>query len=346
MLKKIGGTIIHRMEQRRTSLVIDILFCVVLMPLIIMLIPVDKWIARYPLFATALCLFLYAVYYTVRMLHVPGMLLRGQYKKFCTYVVVMVILIFILAHFPISEEVKSHLPLKLRMYYRNHIVWLLSLVVIGFSFSIELMFELVKQIATRKDAEAERNKAELSLYQAQINPHFLFNTLNSIYGLVLSKSDQAEKAIVMFADMLKYTYQHTKDEKVPLGEELRYISHYIDLQRLRTSGRTAIRWSHDVEDESVEVAPMILITFVENAFKYGLSARKDSFIDISLSYKRTDGILRFRAANSIVRSQDKALSLVGIENCRSRLRLLYPDNYDLQTGESEGEFKVTLDILL
>lgn len=338
--------LIHRMEQWRTVMIIDLVFCLVLMPLIIMLIPVERWIVRYPYFATVLFIFLYALYYCIRRYHIPTLILHRKYKQFIGFVIVFLTIVYLLSHVPISTDIKSQLPMQVRERYRLQTVWLLSLVVIGFGFSVELMFELVKQIINRKDAEAEKNKAELALYKAQINPHFLFNTLNSIYGLIISKSDEAEKAIVMYADMLQYMYRHTEDETIPLSEEVSYISHYIDLQRLRTTRRTTIRWECHIDDEEIGIVPMLLITFVENAFKYGVSPSKDSIIDIALSYRREDGILRFRALNSIVNGNVKENSLIGIQNCKSRLNLLYPDKFTLEVSEKEKSFQICLDICL
>lgn len=337
---------IHKMEQWRTVMFIDLLFCIVLMPLIIMLIPLERWIVKYPYFATVLFIFLYALYYTIRRYHVPIMLLHRKYKKFIAFMAVFLLCIFIMSHVPIPESVTSRLPMKLRETYRLQTVWMLSLIVIGFGFSVELMFELIRQVINRKDAEAERNKAELALYKAQINPHFLFNTLNSIYGLVISKSDRAERAVGMFADMLQYMYRHTKDETIPLGEEASYISHYIDLQQLRTTPNTTIVWETDIEDENLAVAPMLLITFVENAFKYGVSPCKKSVIEIRLSYRKDDGILRFRTRNTVVGpSSAEDASLVGIDNCRLRLNLLYPERHVLEAMERDGIFCVDLDIM-
>lgn len=338
--------LIHKMEQWRTVMVIDLLFCVVLMPLIIMLIPLERWIVKYPYFATILFIFLYALYYTIRRYHVPIMLLNRKYKKFMAFMGVILLCIFIMSHVPIPESVTSRLPMKLRETYRLQTVWMLSLIVIGFGFSVELMFELIRQVINLKDAESERNKAELALYKAQINPHFLFNTLNSIYGLVISKSDRAERAVGMFADMLQYMYRHTQDETIPLGEEAKYISQYIDLQRLRTTANTEIVWTTEIEDENLPVAPMLLITFVENAFKYGVSPCKNSRIEISLTYRREEGILRFRTRNTIAHlTPEKDTSLVGIDNCRLRLNLLYPDRHSLEAGERDGTFHVDLDIM-
>ena len=331
------------MEQKRTTLFIDVLFCAVILPLVIMTIPVDRWIVRYPIFASTLIVYLYVLYYVMRKIHIPQLFMKRKYWSVACFVAVVIILVNGLTHFPF-ETVATHLPDPVRIYLRMCTVWLLSLVVIGFGLSIELILELFNQMLVRADIEAEKQKAELALYKAQINPHFLFNTLNSIYGLVVGKSDLAEKAFVKFSDMLQYMYKHANDDTIDIKEEISYISHYIDLQSLRLNSHTKVVWKSDIDDDNVQIPPMILITFVENAFKYGSSSSRDCEIVISVMLK--EGNLCFESENSLMRKFEEDATLVGIENCRSRLSLLYPDRFTLYAAEEKGKFRVRLNIKL
>ena len=117
--------------------------------------------------------------------------------------------------------------------------------------------------------EAEKNRAELALYKAQINPHFLFNTLNALYGLVLTKSDKTESAFIKFSNILKYMYAQTTMETISINNEVEYIRQYVDLQSLRLNKHTQVVFETQIDDEHAKIPPMILITFVENTFKYG-----------------------------------------------------------------------------
>ena len=331
------------MEQRRTTIFIDLLFCVVILPLIIMLLPVDKWIARHPLFAMTMVTYLYALYYAIRHFHIPALIISRRYVPIVCFAAVVMGAAWLLAHFPF-ESPSKYLPHEVRVQQRTQAVGLFTLVVVGFGLSIELILELFRQILLRKDMETAKQKAELALYKTQINPHFLFNTLNSIYGLVISKSDRAEQAFAKFTGILQYMYSHATDDTISISEEVAYISAYIDLQSLRLNQHTKVTWESSIDDGTVQIPPMILITFVENAFKFGTSPQHDCEIAIRVSLH--EGLLRFEAVNDIMRSPDDDHTLVGLENCRLRLQLLYPQRFTLTTAEEENKFKVNMTIQL
>lgn len=319
---------------------VDILFCAVILPTIIMLVPVDRWLVKYPLFATLLVLYLYVLYYAIRRAHLPLYLIRGEYWKFATFSAVALTFVYLLSHFPFfsgeAQSSSSPLFVQLRTNLREQIVWLLSLVVIGFSLSVELIIQLFRN-------DIARSRAELAFYKAQINPHFLFNTLNSIYSLIATKSDDAERAFGKFSEMLRYMYTHADADSIPIGVETDCMRHYIELQRLRLNSHTTVLLDIDIDDPQVPVSPMLLLTFVENAFKYGVSSSSDCQIVVRLSLH--GGILEFYTENSVMRTRDEGIS-IGIENCRSRLALLYPQRYTLHAEEHDNIFTVQLNICL
>ena len=332
------------MEQKRTTIyVIDVLFCAVILPLIIMLLPIDRWIVRHPIFATTMVTYLYVLYYAIRRFHIPALIIARRYVPIISFAAVVMGAAWLLSHFPFESPPK-YLPHEIRVQQRAQAVWLFTLVVVGFGLSIELILELFRQILLRKDMETAKQKAELALYKTQINPHFLFNTLNSIYGLVISKSDRAEQAFAKFTGILQYMYSHATDDTISISEEVAYISAYIDLQSLRLNHHTKVTWESSIDDGTVQIPPMILITFVENAFKFGTSPQYDCEIAIRVSLQ--EGLLRFEAVNDIMRSPDDEHTLVGLENCRLRLQLLYPQRFTLTTAEEENKFKVNMTIQL
>lgn len=331
------------MEQKRITIFIDLLFCVVILPLVILLLPVDKWISRHPLFATTLVTYLYMLYYAIRRIHIPALLIARRFAPIVCFIAIMMGVTWLLSHFPL-ESPSRYLPLESRIQQRIQAVWLLTLVVVGFGLSIETMLELFHQILLRKNMEAEKHKAELALYKTQINPHFLFNTLNSIYGLIISKSDRTENAFAKFTGILQYMYRHTTDDTISINEEVGYISSYIDLQRLRLNHHTKVTWDSDIDDGTVQITPMILITFVENAFKFGTSPSHDCEISIRMSLH--DGLLCFESENDIIRPDEDGRTHVGIENCRLRLELLYPQRFTLNTTEKSNKYKVKITIQL
>lgn len=227
---------------------------------------------------------------------------------------------------------------------RAQTVWFFFLVVTGFSLSIELIFELFRQILSKQEIEAEKNKAELALYKAQINPHFLFNTLNALYGLVLTKSDKTESAFIKFSNILKYMYAQTTSDLISISNEVEYIRQYVDLQSLRLNKHTKVVFETEMDDEQIQIPPMILITFVENSFKYGVSSDTDCTILIRIIVK--EGLLNFETENMIMKKNHKNPHAIGIDNCRKRLELLYPSRFALITKEENGCFKTYLNIQL
>ena len=203
--------------------------------------------------------------------------------------------------------------------------------------------ELFRQIISRQQIEAEKNKAELALYKAQINPHFMFNTLNTLYGLVITKSDRAEPAFNRFISMMKYMYTNGVKDFIPLGEEAEYIGQYIELQKERLNEHTKVTFDYTADGENYRIAPMLLITFVENAFKYGVSSHVDTEITIRLT--ASDGKISFFVGNSVMKTGDgQGKEGIGITNCRKRLALLYPGKHELKISRPDGRFVVELTI--
>lgn len=259
---------------------------------------------------------------------------------------ILVIITLLLTQFPYPPEPNKLDPLihKARQHLRSQTVWFFFLVVTGFSLSIELIFELFRQILSKQEIEAEKNRAELALYKAQINPHFLFNTLNALYGLVLTKSDKTESAFIKFSNILKYMYAQTTMETISINNEVEYIRQYVDLQSLRLNKHTQVVFETQIDDEHAKIPPMILITFVENTFKYGVSSDVDCLILIRITVKK--GELLFETENTVMKENHANPHAIGIENCRKRLELLYLNRFTLIMKEENRQFKIRLSIQL
>lgn len=334
------------MKNNRIALYIDLLFCLVIMPLAIMLLPVDRWIVTNTAFLVTLVSYVYVLYFVYRRACLPKLFMQKKYLHIVLLLGVMIAVTELLTHFPMPAEhlVENKRIMTGKMGMRTQTIWFLFLMVTGFSLAIELTFELFRQILSRQEVEAEKNKAELALYKAQINPHFLFNTLNTLYALVLSGSDKTESAFVKFSGILRYMYSQSGSELIPAEREVEYIRQYVDLQQLRLNRHTKIELTLDVTDKQVLIPPMILITFVENAFKYGTSSDTDCTIRIRI--RVDENCLQLETENAVMRRREDENKGIGIANCRKRLELLYPDLYDLQTGEVDGKYRTFLNIRL
>lgn len=334
-------------NPKKISVYIDVVFCLVVLPLVLSIIPLEKMFANSTIFTVVLICFLYAVYFLFRRVRVPLLLMRRRYFQAFVFILILLVGTSLLAHFPFTDDFLTRLPegeISRVSAHRAQRVWFLFLVVSGFSVSIDLTFELFRQVIARKEIEEAKDKAELSLYKAQINPHFLFNSLNTLYGMIVSKSDKAEEAFVKFTDMLKYMYHNPTAEKISVEKEMEYIGNYIEFQELRHNGHTKVEWKCSLDEPNRQIPPMLLITFVENAFKYGSSSSSDCRISIEAELK--NGKLTFRTENRIMKRSAESERGIGMENCRNRLELLYPEAYSLDVKEEGDMFKVKLIVAL
>lgn len=335
------------MKQTGMTLSIDLFFCFIFLPLVITFVPVEKWIVNYPVFAITLFVYLYSLYFIIRWFRIPQKVAHRKYLQVVVFSIAILIITYFISKIPYPAHLNTtHADIPgWNITHRAQTVWLLSLVVIGYSLSISLIFELFNQYAIKKELEEDKKNAEIALFKAQLNPHFLFNTLNTLYGLVVCKSDKAEDAFVKFTELMKYAYSRIDASHITIKEEFDYILNYIELQKLRLNRHTQLDFDFELDDESAMIAPMILISFVENAFKYGTSSTKDCKISIKTSLRQ--GLLTFACSNHIMKHYgNKEDMSVGIANTKGRLERIYPDKHELIISEKEGEFSVILQLKL
>ncbi len=220
-----------------------------------------------------------------------------------------------------------------------------AVVCVGLLKFVEDYFELE---ARRKELENQQLTSELQFLKAQINPHFLFNTLNNLYYLAVNQSSRTPEVIAKLSGMMRYMLYDSNHPLVPLSKEIDYIENYLSLERLRLDDRVPITFEVEGQVEGVRIAPLILITFLENAFKHGVSgAAEDVFITVRLDINA--GSCHYRVTNSKLAAGSKTLSEksgIGLQNVRRRLELSYPDRYALHTDESEDRYHVDLQLQL
>lgn len=216
-----------------------------------------------------------------------------------------------------------------------------------FLFFLVVFVSLAMKINSKwKETEKERLNTELSLLKAQVNPHFLFNTLNSIYSLAIEKSDDTAQAIVKLSGMMRYVLQDARQDFVSLQRELECISDFIDLQKIRWGDAVKVHYQVKGEPVGKRIAPVILQPFIENAFKHGVSTEESASIEILIQIK--DEKLHMQVVNDKVKPVHtyEEKSGIGIENTRLRLDLIYPSAYTLHITESEKKFQVDLTLHL
>ncbi len=330
---------------------IDILFFVIVVPIIFSLTTSPlRWNSSDILYMGVVLPYCCCCYFINSRVLVPKLLLKRKVAPYIVAILFACILVYVLIEAFQGETPPDGGSMRRYMGYlraRARSTWFLFIAVMMLSIIIGTLTEFYKESVRRQAIEMEKNKAELALYRAQINPHFLFNTLNILYGFILSKSDDAESVFLKISDILKYMYTHAVLERVAVMHEVTYISHYIALQRYRLTQRTTLNYDCSERASSCRllVAPMVLITFIENAFKYGVSPSKDSSIDIYMDVT-SEGRLLFEVSNTIIKETLSPQKGIGIENCRMRLMQLYPNRHTIEIVESEDRFDVKIGIKL
>lgn len=216
-----------------------------------------------------------------------------------------------------------------------------------FLFFAVFFFSLLLRIALQwRQAQKEKSDAELSYLKAQINPHFLFNTLNSIYSLAIDKSDNTAPAVAKLSGMMRYVISDATKEFVPLEKEIAYIKSYIELQRVRFGESIHLFFEISGNPAGKQIAPLILIPFIENAFKYGVNAEEDSMIRIHIFIEENKLNMEVQNNKVNVQMAHEDKTGTGIANTQSRLRLLYPARHLLKIADNEKEFSVSLTLIL
>lgn len=335
--------------ENKTSFILDLFFCVIFVPLLVFLGPSHHWFGQWPLFSLIVCVYLYGCYFVLMKIDVPSLLILKKYYKLGGLFVILITCTYLLSLYPLPDmdfvtPAMSEYQTKVRNFGVSVTLWLMFSLVTGYSLTISFVRAFYQQLLLKKKIEAQRDKAELAVFKAQISPHFMFNTLNSLYSLVIGTSEKAENAFIKFTELLKYTYVTIEKDMVSLSEEIAYIQNYIDLQQIRLNNHTEIYCEFDVENDSLKVPPMLMLTFVENSFKYGASTSRDCKIWIRLQER--GGTLVFETKNHIMKHADEFRKdmPVGIENSKSRLASLFPGRHSLSTVEENGIFKVFLKI--
>jgi hypothetical protein len=194
--------------------------------------------------------------------------------------------------------------------------------------------------------QSEKLKTEVSYLRAQINPHFLFNTLNSLYALALEKSDSAPEAILKLSSMMRYVVTESGRDRVALENEISYVKNYISLQRLRMDDSTPLTFNVTGATAGRYISPLMLIPFIENAFKYGLNPEEDTVINIDINVTDTELEMNVKNNKVTVNLPSEEQSGHGLTNTRQRLHYLYPEKHTLTILDTPGHFEVRLILTL
>jgi LytS/YehU family sensor histidine kinase len=197
------------------------------------------------------------------------------------------------------------------------------------------------------EVEKQKIEAELRALKAQVNPHFFFNTLNSLYALSLDKSDKAPELILKLSDLMRYVIYESKDDLVPLGKQLEFLQSYVFLERLRSDENLDVQFNITGDKTEIKIAPLIYLAFIENAFKHGAREKNDQpYIHICFSLEHEDHVIFSIENRADPFRRHNAAGGFGLTNVKKRLELLYPGKHLLNITESLTIYRVELNIFV
>ncbi|QKG51870.1 sensor histidine kinase [Hymenobacter sp. BRD67] len=324
-------------------------------------LPVQYWVKQ-----GALLVLWISVFYATTRISVPRLLLRGHTGWFGLALVATAVLLLL-----VSRGLESVLNLPDLMHHafqaagegmgkaapprtphgsRFDLVGLLiTLLVLGIATAITVVQHWQQEARLRERLDQQRVEAELAMLKAQINPHFFFNTLNNIYSLTLIDGERARAALHRLSRMMRYVLYDTASGHAQLSQEVGFIQDYITLMKLRLTDRVQVTFEHPEPVREVLIAPMLLLPFVENAFKHGVAATAPSHIYIGLRQPSPEQ-LEVDVRNTLLPTAGTDLAGsngIGLTNTRRRLDLLYPGRYSLQVSEHtpDNEFEVKLKLI-
>lgn len=307
--------------------------------------------------ATGIVLFYLNYFYFV-----PNMLLQKKHLKYLSVLIILIIIFMVIRSFYFMPEFKEMLHPKIfdaagkeivenRMFRKKKPLFFklapafFYLLIIAISTIIRILSEYFNNQQHKLFVESERTTAELNYLRKQTNPHFLFNTLNSIYSLAHKKSDLVPDAIVTLSELMRYMLYETDNKTVLLEKEINYIQNYIELQKLRLSNIENIYVNVHGETKNKFIEPLLLISFIENAFKYGTDYKGNTYVKIKIQVE--GNVLDFWIENRVEKFEsDAENSGIGINNIKNRLKLLYPNAHTLTIIEKDQNYSVHLNLKL
>lgn len=325
----------------------------------------DNYPAPFILKSTFHIAVLAAFFYFNLFVLIPKFLLN---KKIGLYILaVMIGMVFVISSYILSDpwwQSKSKTQHKMAMehqmqgLHKNHggpqrsmgmkiIFPLVSfLMVFGISTSLRTISEYLRKEELQQATETAKLNSELAFLKSQINPHFLFNTLNNLFSLAHSRSEKTAAAIMKLSELMRYMLEDTGGKKVELYRELEYIKNYLELQRLRLDDAVKVELIMEGDFYNKSIEPLLLIPFIENAFKHGVSYQEKSFIHIELISNDHQLVLKMENSIPSQKMEKDAVSGIGLKNVKKRLKLLYPGAHRLHMIQNESKYIVHLTINL
>lgn len=290
------------------------------------------------------------VYFNLLYL-IPNYLTKKRFYTYCGLLILSTLIItplkVIVFYFKFMglDSVQEELVQNMNWYF------LTTFLIVGSSTIVKIITDWGRQLRERQELQTQTMQSELRFLKSQINPHFLFNTLNNLYALTLKKSDKAPDIVIKLSEMMRYMLYECNEKEVLLSKEVNYIKNYLDLERLRQGKNTEINFKISGNIADQKIAPLMFTPFLENSFKHGLSHNiSKGYVNISLGTDTEAETITFFIENSKpdtpMPKSDRRSGGIGLVNIHRRLNLLYPDNYDLKIEDRPHSYAVKLQLNL
>ncbi len=293
-------------------------------------------------------LILIGVFYTIYSYLAPWLFKQFSFLK-ATFVVIVGVVSFIIVRYLIQEVsfdyffgFKNYVSDSF-WYFALDNLWRGFMAVVAGAF-IYLVERRIQNEKMQLQLRQEKTEAELSNLRSQINPHFLFNTLSFLHAEAYVVDPQLADTILKLSDVLRHAMDSSSAKTLPISDEVNLLKNYIGIFEKRFEGKCFVDFKYENNGNDLLIEPLLLLPFVENAFKHGVVSNKDNPLQINLKVN-VDKLI-FRCQNKINNHQKDPGSGIGIENVKKRLSLLYPDKYDLQLNENDDTFEVKLELKL
>lgn len=301
--------------------------------LVIMLLEHDVKAAKESMCVNSFVLFLLLIVFMVNFyLLVPYLFETKNKTKHWAFWIINLLFITLWNHhiFSIYNEDMPNAPIRVG-FYQFGVMWM----ILNYTMVVAAIFVryYIRHNTLRRQLREEKQKmteAELAWLKNQLNPHFLFNTLNNISSLTQTSPNNAQKAIEQLSELLRYALYETQPKEVSLNGEIAFIKNYINLMRIRYGSNVEIKSQFVIHNSQLLIAPLVFLTPVENAFKHGISANKPSFVHISITEDNGKIVFLCENSNYPKNDTDKSGKGIGLENMYRRLELIYPERYHIE----------------
>lgn len=316
--------------------------------------PKEYWIKQSVMF-----LLLIGLYYLNGGVLVPRLLYRQKPVKFIVLHIILILLLHSLSIFysdwvhlqegierSLNARFEGKLLVKLNDLKLDTTLLLTYCLLVGLSTSISITRIWQQDLLKSQQLVQKQLDSELSFLKAQIHPHFFFNTLNNIYSLTFIDVERSRASLHKLSRMMRYLLYETQSDRTSLQKEIDFVNDYIELMQLRVNGHTTVKFEKPSVIAEKDIAPMILLPFVENAFKHGVHSIKESRILVKI--RQDSGLLILEVENTLFgrREQEIDDGGIGLSNTMRRLDLIYPEQYRLQYGPDENKYFVRLELEL